>query len=491
MDDLEHSNIRAILLKEARALLAENAKFSVKSLLTKCDVSREVFRQHFAGKADLLTALAGQDIKDLSHILETAQPMVQNLRATACGTVAPVPVIDRPVAERPVADPPVADQWLERRLRVFERTLGALEKRQEKSEQNILQQIALLNERLAVPQAAPEPAPQVIQEAQPVEPVRVFVPEPQAVETAPDPVAEPVLSPSVLAHIEEIQDDAAQRASEKEIADFIAHARQAARKAAAPAETAPPKARKSPWLAWGGAGVALILLLGMGLLLADRALGHNAPPVGAGVVHRQVATQGIPRLMALADSGDATAQTMLALAYLRGAGVASDDAAAKRWSEAAAIQGQPVAEYLLGALYLENNGDQSAAVRWFSAAARQGNIKAMHNLAIAYSQGTGIAQDSAQAVTWFVRAAEQGYRDSEFDLGVLYERGEGVPQDAVAALKWYRIAASQGDQPSALRAQFLMTQLNAVEVNSAMDEAAAFVPKPAQTRANEAPMLKG
>ena len=191
-------------------------------------------------------------------------------------------------------------------------------------------------------------------------------------------------------------------------------------------------------------------------------------------------------MMALADNGDAAAQTKLALAYLRGDnGVAENDAAAMRWSKAAAGQGHPVAQYLLGTLYLENGRDQAQAVRWFKAAAAQGHIKAMHNLGIAYAEGLGVAADPAQAVIWFVRAAELGFSDSQFDPAVLYERGDGVPQDAVAALKWYRIAAAQGDEASMTRAQFLMTQLKAAEVNAAMEEESAFVPKPAVAGMNE------
>ena len=194
--------------------------------------------------------------------------------------------------------------------------------------------------------------------------------------------------------------------------------------------------------------------------------------VSSGVSHRQVAQNGIAHVIALADSGDAAAQTALALDYLRGQGVAGDDAAAKRWSLAAALQGQPVAEYLLGTLYLEGNKDESEAARWFLAAAAQGNVKAMHNLAIAFDQGLGVEKDPAEAVKWFVRAAEEGYRDFEFDLGVLYERGEGVPQSARAALKWYLIAANQGDAASAARAAVLKQQIDPLVTKAAVKEAA-------------------
>jgi len=462
VDDRNHpdAGTRDTLLKEARALMAENANFSVKALLTRANVSRAQFRRLFSGKTELLSALTGEDVRELSEILEAVQPVAQSLKA---------------VVGAEARAQPATDAWLERRLRVFERALAAMEKRQENTEQNFTREFALLGEKLEA--LAIQPAPEILAAPGP--------------EPAPEPEIAADLALALLAHVEEIAgpdstiEPASEKVSEKDISDFLAHARQAARNAAL-AETAPPrKARNTPWLAWGGAVAVLLLLSGMGLLLVGGALGHGAPQVVSGEAHRHVAQSGLPRVIALADSGDATAETMLALAYLRGAGVAADEAAAMRWSLAAADQGQPVAEYLVGTLYLEGNRDDGQAVRWFQAAAARGNIKAMHNLAIAYAEGLGVDKDPAQAVTWFVRAAQQGYRDSEFDLAVLYERGLGVPQDAAAALKWYLIAAGRGDAPSAARAQFLKTQLDAGVAKAASDEAAAFVPQPVGSYANE------
>jgi AcrR family transcriptional regulator len=527
--------MRAVLLKEARALMAQNADLSVNTLLTKTNLSRAEFYRCFADKTELLSALTREDVKSLDEILEVAQPAAQNL---------PLAVNAGPAA----APMPAPDQWLERRLRVFERALMGLEKRQDKSEQTLTQAIARLHEKLDVIVAVPvAPVAAVAQEiAKPVaalqprskaalvaEIVAKHVspaqddgaPAPKAAlvfETIADPVApvqeeaspappsepEPALvSEGPTGDVSPVQnqvmsapspeEEPENPAGENETHDFIAHARQAVRNAALAETAPPPKVRNSPWLTWGGAVAALLLLSGVGLFLAGHPLGspwgsRGASVAGAGTIHRQVAQKGLPRMIALADNGNAGAETLLALAYLRGAGVASDDAAALRWSHAAAAQGQPVAQYVLGTLYLDGKHD-AEAVRWFTAAAAQGNIKAMHNLAIAYAQGQGVAQDPAQAVTWFVRAAQEGYHDSEFDLAVMYERGMGVPQDATAALKWYLIAAGRGDAPSAERAQFLKTQLNATEIKAASDAAAAFVPQPVGTAANEihSPLLQG
>jgi localization factor PodJL len=227
-----------------------------------------------------------------------------------------------------------------------------------------------------------------------------------------------------------------------------------------------------------------LILIGAVLLLASGM--PQASPV-ASTSHRHVAQSGIGRLIALADSGDARAQTLLALAYMRGDGVPASQQAAQRWSSAAAAQGQPVAQYLLGSIDLESG--QGEAARWLSAAAGQGNIKAMHNLAIVYAQGLGVAEDPALAVEWFRRAAVLGYRDSQFDLAVLYERGAGVPQNGAEALKWYLIAAAGGDAPSASRAGVLKEQLGPDDVRMGTAQATVFVPQQALPAANAAPQL--
>jgi hypothetical protein len=226
------------------------------------------------------------------------------------------------------------------------------------------------------------------------------------------------------------------------------------------------------WLTIGALSLA-VLLFCVGMTLGDTAGARVT--MGEGVAHRHAAS-GTARLMALADSGDLAAQAKLALAYLRG----GDSESAARWSEAAAEDGHPVAQYLAGAL----SRDKSRAVALFRAAAMQGNLKAMHNLAIAYAQGDGIARDEAQAAGWFARAAAHGYVDSAFDLAVMYERGQGVPQDLASALKWYTIAALAGDAPSQARAAFLRGQLKPQEALAADAAARDFTALPASAEAN-------
>jgi len=482
---------RSALLAAARPLLAQNAKFTIKTLLEGAGISRPQFRRCFGDKEKLLAALLQEDVRGLSGMLESAQQVFQPAemtvrRAASGGDAAPQPAPQS--ASQPA--PPANDAWMERRLRVFERALQGLEKRQDKFEQEMTQRLALMAERLDGVSAAPavlQPAQEAVPQPQPPAPDTVLASEP-----APDHPENPTVM-ARIAEIADIEPAAAEPAhdkpiSETEIADFMAEARRVARNAhlAIPAPAVP----QTRWLAWSGV-VLIFALACAGILFASGALGHAQAPVrlqaDSGTVHRHVAAKGIARVMALADSGDAAAQAALALAYLRGTGVSNDDAAARRWSSAAAAQGQPVAQYLLGTLYAQH--DDSEAARWFQAAAQQGNVKAMHNLAIAYAEGLGVARDPVQAAQWFARAAQQGYRDSQFDLAVLYERGLGVPQSARTALKWYLVAGAQGDAPSAQRAQTLRGQMDAALAGAAANEAASFVPQPAGHLANDLPAI--
>ena len=500
MRDEEDAQTRSVLLETARALISENPSFSLKTLLDKTGVSRAHFRRCFADKEQLLGAVTGEGVRSLDQILEAAQPAVQTLRSAVGSDIAPAPAMA-----------PVPDAWLERRLRVFERALAGLEKRQEKSEEMLGYQLALIGEQLAslARPAAPVPQPAPLPRAEPEEhkPIAAVEAKPAEIPLAEPAAPEPQqaapaqshlvdihaeeLAPATQAFVEEIA-AVPGPVDEKEIIDFIAHARRVAQNAAAQVERIPPQPSfNTRWLIWSGV-VLIVLLFCAGVLIANGALGGTAgatPVATSSVSHRHVAQNDMSRLMALADSGNATAQTVLAMDYLNGRGVAGDNQAAKRWSLAAASQGQPLAQYLLGTLYLEGDKDEGEAVRWFRAAAGQGNVKAMHNLAIAYAEGLGVDKDPVQAVQWFVRAAEQGYRDSQFDLAVLYERGLGVPQSARSALKWYLIAAAHGDTPSADRAAFLKQQMDPAETKLAADEAASFVPQRALSLANETPVL--
>ncbi len=152
----------------------------------------------------------------------------------------------------------------------------------------------------------------------------------------------------------------------------------------------------------------------------------------------------------------------------------------------AANKGQPAAQYRLAKLYETGNGvtkDLLTAKDLIEKSARSGNRIAMHDLANFYANGIGGAeQDLTIAAKWFEKAAERGVVDSQYNAGYLYEFGFGVTKNLVEAYVWYGIAAKQGDTEATRRITLLNKTLSDVEIENAKKRIDGFKPvKPNQT----------
>ncbi|MEI9992094.1 MAG: tetratricopeptide repeat protein [Rhizomicrobium sp.] len=421
--------------------------------------------------------------------------------------------------------PRAPDAWLERRLRVFERQMTAMESRQEQVEKNARAAAAAAEETIKALQATVAELKgradaaeakvktvaaelraslnEAVLRVETVESVaRAALAEnhgaeaevPAAVEAAPveTPPEEPAPSQDEAKPADE------PGAPGEAPKSYLTEVRKsvAAATAAAEAEAAAKAEKKSARVRFGltryflgsvivltifaaGAGVAFSKGLSDGR--RDAIVHRAAAP--ARVALAVAPATPLDRLTARAEAGDAVAELTVGLRYLGG----KDPAQAFHWITLAAIHGQPVAQYRLALLYANGTGtarDEAHALYWYEASALQGNRKAMHDLAIAYAQGRGTAKNSAEAARWFSRAAGFGYIDSEFDLAVLYERGEGVPQSLLDAYKWYAVAGRQGDAESKTRLEALQTQLSADDLAAARHAAEAFKAAPYDRDAN-------
>jgi Sel1 repeat len=113
--------------------------------------------------------------------------------------------------------------------------------------------------------------------------------------------------------------------------------------------------------------------------------------------------------------------------------------------QASAEQGDPVAQYNLGASYEGGHGvpqDYAKAAMWYRKAAEQGHAAAQYSLGMMYSHGQGVQQDYTQAAYWWRKAAEQNYANAQFYLGLSYGMGQGVRQDNAEAYFWVTLAVS-------------------------------------------------
>jgi TPR repeat protein len=85
------------------------------------------------------------------------------------------------------------------------------------------------------------------------------------------------------------------------------------------------------------------------------------------------------------------------------------------------------------------------AAKWYRAAADQGWPEAQTLLGMMYAKGQGVAQNDAEAANWFHKAADQGLAEAQTILGAVYVKGQGVAQNYVLAHMWFNLAAAQGD----------------------------------------------
>src|SRR5579872_603778 len=137
------------LIQTARAMvLRGDNNFTIAALCGEAQVDRNQFRAYFSGKTALMAALMHEQV---SHVAPTVAVRDE-----------PPPETETPKAEQ---EPfvPTPDAWLERRLRVFERALTALETKAETSAREQARVIAQLEEKIAAVSGTPakesSPAP--------------------------------------------------------------------------------------------------------------------------------------------------------------------------------------------------------------------------------------------------------------------------------------------------------------------------------------------
>ena len=436
------------------------------------------------------------------------------------------------------------DSWLERRLRVFERTLADIERRMEKVERDstaalstVSESFKALEERFSDTQdgAARGVAESDERHRAATADLRLYMKDLAgrlgAVETSfsrllGDPSTMRQVSAADMAAMNPPDDDtvtpaaapepeasSAPRALREATGEhYLSAARRAANSAAAEADH--PHARgalgflklpdldsdngKAPGLSVSRralkiiAGILTLLVVVIAASITLRGT-VSADAIPAATVTKTIAVSPDERVVSLAKAGNANAELVVALKLMNGDGLASDIPSAAHWLKKAAAQKQPVAEYWLGTLYERGRGvdkDLAKAVSWYEAAAKAGNAKAMYRLGVADAEGWTGEPNYVAAGDWFEKAAHLGIIDAAFNLAILYERGQGVPQSLTHAFAWYSIAAGQGDAVSKARLDALVSQITPDQVAAAQAEAAKFKAAEPSVAANVDPSVR-
>lgn len=146
-----------------------------------------------------------------------------------------------------------------------------------------------------------------------------------------------------------------------------------------------------------------------------------------------------------ADKGSTSAMVELGVLYGTGAGVAKDEAQARKLFERAAEAGNPRGVSNLAALGGAATSSDPAHARQLLAKAAETNAEAQYQLGLMLADGTGGAKDEVGARALFEKAAAQNHRGALERMGAFAEQGLGGPKDNAAAKSYYQRAADLGD----------------------------------------------
>ena len=130
----------------------------------------------------------------------------------------------------------------------------------------------------------------------------------------------------------------------------------------------------------------------------------------------------------------------------------------------------------------DDQGFTPAQIELVTAAAEEGNAVAQYSLGYVYLYGYGATKDYPRSTQWLRFAAEQGHAEAQYRLGLAYGLGIGVTEDPIQAHKWLNIAASRlsGERHNeARRYRNLVAQdMSVSQLRTARSLAAEWEPSP-------------
>jgi TPR repeat protein len=157
--------------------------------------------------------------------------------------------------------------------------------------------------------------------------------------------------------------------------------------------------------------------------------------------------KGIAILEAAAKEGDPESQYLLGFAYKEGQHVPRDRVRALNLFENAAVREHAQAAFLAAVSYREGEivpADPEKSATYMKIAADGDVVEALYLTAEALEQGNGLDKDPIKAKHYYERAAEHGNLEATIAIAKAYETGDGVPLDLAWSLRWHERAAHYG-----------------------------------------------
>ena len=173
--------------------------------------------------------------------------------------------------------------------------------------------------------------------------------------------------------------------------------------------------------------------------------------------------EALTLLRGAADRRYAPAETALGTLFERGDSSDRDINLALKWYEAAANQGDWIAQLSLGRIYFLGldgiDRSPSIATKWLRMAAASGDAASAFYLGLLSDEGQDTVIDFREAAKWYRAAAEAGNTLAQERLAMLLLGGAGIHRDTSSAYTWLLVAASFGNHHVEGQLQSIETDL--------------------------------
>ena len=154
-------------------------------------------------------------------------------------------------------------------------------------------------------------------------------------------------------------------------------------------------------------------------------------------------TEAIRLLRPLAENGQPLAQLLLGRIYVHSNSVTRDCGSGVSWLIRASDLGNAEAAFELADLYKRGHcvaPNESIALNWYIKAAEEGYPAAPNAVAEIYLGSDKLAPDYPASLRWFLRAVRLFDKSACFHIGTIYAQGRGVPTDYKEAYKWFELS---------------------------------------------------
>lgn len=132
--------------------------------------------------------------------------------------------------------------------------------------------------------------------------------------------------------------------------------------------------------------------------------------------------------------------------YLKGVRVPQDCAKAIEYLNKSAQSGNVSAQKILAKEYMSGVNfpqDLAKAFELFQRASLSGDVEAFHNLGLMYEEGISVEKDINKAIEYLQKASDAGYVDARIEIADMYYEGVDLPIDRLRACQLYKSVLSQ------------------------------------------------